>query len=226
MTKPSTLLSTQWEGDLCARHGAVLSPGVAATSWPSTNAPAGAGSKQAYHGAGDEAPGGKRYAVGDNVVTLAPSCDGRFVTSERGTVTAVAPDRLTVRFDDGRTALLAGEELGSDRLDHADAVTVHRMQGGTVDRSHVVADGGGRELTYVAMSRARDTSHVHVVAVTPTRPSKPSQSNGPPTAASGGCSMSTSRRRTTWRDDRVLRDTAKERFASLGCAPNLPPSRR
>jgi hypothetical protein len=76
----------------------------------------------------------------------------------------VAPDQLTVRFDDGHTALLAGEELASDRLDHAYAVTVHRMQGATADRAHVFADGGGRELAYVAMSRARDTSHVYVVA--------------------------------------------------------------
>lgn len=38
------------------------------------------------------------------------------------------------------------------------------MQGATVDRVHVFADGGGRELAYVAMSRARDTSHVYVVA--------------------------------------------------------------
>jgi ATP-dependent exoDNAse (exonuclease V) alpha subunit len=38
------------------------------------------------------------------------------------------------------------------------------MQGATVDRAHVCADGGGRELAYVAMSRARDTSHVYVVA--------------------------------------------------------------
>lgn len=38
------------------------------------------------------------------------------------------------------------------------------MQGATVDRAHVFADGGGRELAYVAMSRARDTSHFYVVA--------------------------------------------------------------
>lgn len=59
---------------------------------------------------------------------------------------------------------LIGEQLGNDRLDHAYAVTVHRMQGATVDRAHVFADGGGRELAYVAMSRARHTSHVYVVA--------------------------------------------------------------
>jgi hypothetical protein len=111
-----------------------------------------------------EAPGSTRYAVGDRVVTLAPSGDGRWVTSERGSVIAAASDQLTVRFDDGRTTLLAGEELASDRLDHADAVTVYRMQGATVDRAHVFADGGGRELVNVAMSRARDASHVYVVA--------------------------------------------------------------
>ena len=111
-----------------------------------------------------EASGGKRYARGDRVVTLAAAHDGRFVTSERGTVAIAHAERLTIRFDDGRTEMLTGEELASDRLDHAYAVTVHRMQGATVDRAHVFADGGGRELAYVAMSRARDTSHVYVAA--------------------------------------------------------------
>jgi conjugative relaxase-like TrwC/TraI family protein len=111
-----------------------------------------------------EAPGGKSYAAGDRVVTLAPSGDGRFVTSERATVTAVCDEQLTVRFDDGRYESVVGEQLGADRLDQAYAVTVHRMQGATVGRAHVFADGGGRELAYVAMSRARDTSHVYAVA--------------------------------------------------------------
>ncbi len=33
-----------------------------------------------------------------------------------------------------------------------------------VDVSYALEDGGGRELAYVAMSRARGESHVHVVA--------------------------------------------------------------
>jgi hypothetical protein len=33
-----------------------------------------------------------------------------------------------------------------------------------VDTTYDVEDGGGRELAYVAMSRARGESHVHVVA--------------------------------------------------------------
>ena len=35
-----------------------------------------------------------------------------------------------------------------------------------MDVAHVLEDGGGRELAYVAMSRARDESHIHVVAPT------------------------------------------------------------
>jgi hypothetical protein len=43
-------------------------------------------------------------------------------------------------------------------------VTVHRSQGSTVERAHALEDGGGRELAYVKMSRARQRSSVYVVA--------------------------------------------------------------
>jgi ATP-dependent exoDNAse (exonuclease V) alpha subunit len=134
-----------------------------------------------------EAPGGKRYASGDRVVALAPGERGRFLTSERGTITAVHQGQLTVRFDDGRSQTLAGEELGADHLDHAYAVTVHRMQGATVDRAHVFADGGGRELAYVAMSRARETSHVYVVADDLDQAGEDLTAEGQPTFANAGC---------------------------------------
>jgi hypothetical protein len=49
-------------------------------------------------------------------------------------------------------------------LDHAYATTVHRAQGSTIDTAHLIADGGGRELSYVAMSRARQRTDVHTVA--------------------------------------------------------------
>ncbi len=112
--------------------------------------------------------GGRRYAAGDRVVTLAPGSEGRWVTSERGTVAAVdrSAGGLAVRMDDGRTVTMTGEEAAADRLDHAYAVTVHRSQGATVDTAHLLADGGGRELGYVGMSRARQRSYVYVVADT------------------------------------------------------------
>ncbi|MFP5322362.1 MAG: MobF family relaxase [Acidimicrobiia bacterium] len=114
-----------------------------------------------------EAPGGRRYSVGDRVVALAPAVDRRFVTSQRGTVTDIDLKRqaATIRFDGAEAdVVLGGQQLDHEHLDHGYAVTVHRAQGATVDRAHVYVDGGGRELAYVAMSRARETTTVHCVA--------------------------------------------------------------
>nr|MDQ3643682.1 hypothetical protein [Actinomycetota bacterium] len=113
------------------------------------------------------APGGTPYAVGDRVVALAPGAGGDVVTSETGTVVALdAKARaLVVRMDDGDDLRrLEAEEIAGDRLAHSYAVTVHRSQGSTVQRAHSLEDGGGRELAYVKMSRAKDRSTVYVVA--------------------------------------------------------------
>ena len=113
-----------------------------------------------------QAPDGRRYAAGDWVVTLAPTAGGGVVTSERGVVAAVDPSTgtLSVRMQDGRLTRFSAEETAADRLDHGYAVTVHRSQGATVDTAHRFEDGGGRELAYVGMSRARGSSKVYVVA--------------------------------------------------------------
>ena len=71
----------------------------------------------ASHGPELDAPGGRRYAAGDRIVTLAPGADGAIVTSERGTVAAVDPDRgeLIVRMDDGRHQPFAAEDYDRQR---------------------------------------------------------------------------------------------------------------
>jgi len=99
-------------------------------------------------------------------VTLAPGTNGDTVTSQRGVVTAVDVDTgsLLARMDDSRVHRFGPDDIGADRLAHGYATTVHRSQGATVDVAHLFADGGGRELGYVAMSRARHSSRVHVVA--------------------------------------------------------------
>jgi hypothetical protein len=71
---------------------------------------------------------------------------------------------LTAVTSDGTELHMGPEHTGTDKLSHAYAVTAHRAQGSTVDVTHALEDGGGRELAYVAMSRARHESHVHVVA--------------------------------------------------------------
>ncbi len=112
------------------------------------------------------APGGRGYRAGDRVVTLAPTAGGELVTSERAVVAGVDVEgrSLALRTEDGRVMSLAGADLGADRLDYGYATTVHRSQGATSTTAHLLADGGGRELAYVAMSRARGASYAYVVA--------------------------------------------------------------
>jgi conjugative relaxase-like TrwC/TraI family protein len=111
-------------------------------------------------------PGGNGYRAGDRVLTLAPGPGGSLVTSERAVIDGVDPCRQTLILctDDGQMIELGAEEAGADRLGYGYATTVHRCQGSTTDRAHLLADGGGRELAYVAMSRARESTHVWTVA--------------------------------------------------------------
>ena len=94
-----------------------------------------------------------------------PTPSAGIVTSEPLTVLAV--DRATpstVRTTDGRAVRLTGDALDAEHLDYGYALTVHRAQGATYDRAHVLAAGGGRELAYVALSRARDHTTIHATA--------------------------------------------------------------
>jgi len=113
-----------------------------------------------------EGVGGNRYQAGDQVLMLTPGPGNAWVTSERATITAIHRDDGSVDAvaGDGRHLHLTGEQTGADRLTHAYAITVHRSQGSTSDIAHVLEDGGGRELAYVAMSRARHSSRVYVPA--------------------------------------------------------------
>jgi hypothetical protein len=116
-----------------------------------------------------EAPGGRRYAAGDRIVTLAPGPKGVWVTSERATVVSVniRDGSLQAVTADGRTLVLDRDATAVERLAHGYAITAHRSQGSTVDVAHFLEDGGGRQLAYVAMSRAREASNVYVASPAP-----------------------------------------------------------
>jgi len=73
-------------------------------------------------------------------------------------------ERLVARMDDGREQVFERDELAASKLAYGYATTVHRSQGATCERAHVYEDGGGRELAYVAMSRAREETHVYLAA--------------------------------------------------------------
>ncbi len=112
------------------------------------------------------AAGGRAYRAGDQVITLAPGQKGAWVTSQAARVTAVDPEAqtLTAITPDGRQLQMGLDDIAADRLAYGYAITAHRAQGTTVEVAHVLDDGGGRELAYVAMSRARNASHVYTTA--------------------------------------------------------------
>jgi hypothetical protein len=60
-----------------------------------------------------EAPGGRRYAAGDRIVTLAPGAGGAIVTSERGTITNVDPGRTSRPTSACRTTSTTGSVRAS-----------------------------------------------------------------------------------------------------------------
>jgi conjugative relaxase-like TrwC/TraI family protein len=108
--------------------------------------------------------GGRHFAIGDCVVALAPNPTVQLVTSEQLTITDLDEHHIDAVTSDGRAITLTGDALDRQHLDHAYALTIHRAQGATYDRAHVFANGGGRELAYVALSRARDHTTIHVTA--------------------------------------------------------------
>jgi hypothetical protein len=67
---------------------------------------------------------------------------------------------MTVRLDAGRTVAFDLKDYA--HLDHGYAATIHKAQGMTVDRVHVLATPGlDRHAAYVALSRHRDSVDLH-----------------------------------------------------------------
>jgi hypothetical protein len=158
-------MSDAWAADMATGHDAVLLAwrrnDVADLNRLARNKWASLGH---LHGGDVYIDGGRPYAVGDRLVVLAPNHRAGLVTSEPLTVIAVDQETLTVRAAQGRQATLRGEELDTKHLDYGYALTIHRAQGATHDRAHVLAAGGGRELAYVGLSRARDHTAIHATA--------------------------------------------------------------
>jgi Ti-type conjugative transfer relaxase TraA len=69
-------------------------------------------------------------------------------------------DRLAVRLDDGRTVGFDVKDYA--HIDHGYAATVHKSQGVTVDRAHVLATSHmDRHAAYVGLSRHRERVDLH-----------------------------------------------------------------
>src|SRR3546814_4271803 len=77
-----------------------------------------------------------------------------------GTVESVTATRMAVTLDDGRAIAFDTKDYAA--VDHGYAATIHKAQGMTADRAHVLATPGlDRHASYVALSRHRDGVQLH-----------------------------------------------------------------
>ena len=77
-----------------------------------------------------------------------------------GTIEQVSAQSMTVQTDDGRSVRFDLKDY--NRIDHGYAATIHKAQGMTVDRAHVLATPGmDAHGSYVALSRHRDGVDLH-----------------------------------------------------------------
>lgn len=117
-----------------------------------------------------EAMGEQRFETNDGVRAFAPGDRIVFLENDRdlgvkngtlATVRQVAEDRL-VAVPDGSTRAVSVPMGDYRAVDHGYATTIHKTQGATVDRSFVLASNRmDRHLTYVAMTRHRDSVELH-----------------------------------------------------------------
>jgi Ti-type conjugative transfer relaxase TraA len=104
--------------------------------------------------------GDRLFASGDRIMFLRNERSLEVKNGTLGTIEKVDESHMSVRTDDGRAISFDIKDYRD--LDHGYAATIHKAQGMTVDRAHVLATPGmDRHGAYVAMSRHRDGMALH-----------------------------------------------------------------
>ena len=110
--------------------------------------------------------GARAFAAGDRVYFLRNERELGVKNGTLGTVARIEGhmpglgDRLTVQLDDGRSVGFDMKDYA--HVDHGYAATVHKSQGVTVDRAHVLATSHmDRHVAYVGLTRHRERVDLH-----------------------------------------------------------------
>ena len=104
--------------------------------------------------------GDRTFASGDRIMFLRNERSIEVKNGTLGSIESVSDQHMTVRTDDGRSVTFDLKDYRD--LDHGYAATIHKAQGMTVDRTHVLATQGmDSHGAYVAMSRHRDSLSLH-----------------------------------------------------------------
>ncbi len=104
--------------------------------------------------------GERSFATGDRAMFLRNERELGVKNGSLGTLQSVNAQRMAVLLDDGRS--VAFDTKSYAHIDHGYAATIHKSQGVTVDRTHVLATPGmDQHSSYVALSRHRDSVQIH-----------------------------------------------------------------
>ena len=104
--------------------------------------------------------GERNFGSGDRIMFLRNERGLGVKNGTLGTIEQVSARSMSVRTDDGRNVSFDLKDY--DRIDHGYAATIHKAQGMTVDRTHVLATPGmDAHASYVALSRHRDSMDLH-----------------------------------------------------------------
>jgi len=104
--------------------------------------------------------GARKFASGDRVMFLQNERGLGVKNGTLGTIEQVSAQSMAVQTDDGRSVRFDLKDY--NRIDHGYAATIHKAQGMTVDRVHVLATPGmDAHSSYVALSRHRDGMDLH-----------------------------------------------------------------
>jgi len=111
--------------------------------------------------------GQREFAPGDRIVFLENNRDLGVKNGMLGTVERVEDGRpgagpMIIATLDGKGDSISVPMGDYQAIDHGYATTIHKNQGATVDRAFVMASGTmDRHLTYVAMTRHRDSAQLY-----------------------------------------------------------------
>lgn len=104
--------------------------------------------------------GDRQFATGDRIMFLKNERGLEVKNGTLGTIKQVNQQGITVRTDDGRSVAFDMKDYA--HFDHGYAATIHKAQGMSVDRAHVLAmPGMDRHSTYVGMTRHKDGVALH-----------------------------------------------------------------
>ena len=106
--------------------------------------------------------GERAFAAGDRIMFLRNERSLGVKNGSLGVVERVEGSTISVRLDGPGARQVAFSTHEYAHVDHGYAATIHKSQGVTVDRTHLLATSGlDRHATYVGMTRHRSEATLH-----------------------------------------------------------------